>query len=66
MKILVNNSLFESTPEENITSLLRRLKISPQGIAVAVNDRVIPKISWETYSLHENDSLILIRAAQGG
>jgi sulfur carrier protein len=66
MKILVNNSLFESTPEENIASLLRRLKISPHGIAVAVNDRVIPKISWETHSLHENDSLILIRAAQGG
>lgn len=66
MKILVNNSPFNSFPEENITSLLLRLKINPRGVAVAVNDCVIPKISWEAQVLHENDRLILIKAAQGG
>lgn len=66
MKILVNNTPFEPILEENITSLLHRLKISPNGIAIAINDRVIPKVSWDVHTLHENDRLTIIRAAQGG
>ena len=36
------------------------------GIALAVNEVVIPKSQWNTYMLHDNDKIILIKATQGG
>jgi sulfur carrier protein len=37
-----------------------------RGVAVAVNDRVIPRASWPTAKLKENDSVLIIKATQGG
>lgn len=38
----------------------------PNGIAVAVNEMVIPKSKWETTTINENDSIEIITAVQGG
>jgi sulfur carrier protein len=37
-----------------------------KGIAVAVNENVIPRKDWDTYILNENDSVLVIKATQGG
>ena len=37
-----------------------------KGIAVAVNEVVIPKINWNNFILKENDKVLLIKATQGG
>jgi sulfur carrier protein len=37
-----------------------------KGVAVAVNDRVIPRTAWATAKLKENDSVLIIKATQGG
>lgn len=37
-----------------------------KGLAVAVNDNVIPKITWSAYQVKENDTITIIRATQGG
>lgn len=37
-----------------------------KGIAIAVNETIIPKGSWETYMLNAGDHIILIKATQGG
>ena len=39
---------------------------SPKGIAVAVNNTVIPKAAWATKTLQENDKITIIKATQGG
>lgn len=36
------------------------------GIALAVNNTVIPKIHWETTLLNETDDILIITATQGG
>ena len=36
------------------------------GIAVAVNESVIPKKQWSEYKIKENDTIIVITATQGG
>lgn len=36
------------------------------GIAVAINEVVIPKKQWHTYQLQEHDNILIIIAAQGG
>jgi sulfur carrier protein len=37
-----------------------------KGIAVAVNNIIIPKAKWSTSILLENDKITIIKATQGG
>ncbi len=36
------------------------------GIAIAVNDAVVPKRDWSTRRVHDGDVIEIIRAVQGG
>jgi sulfur carrier protein len=67
MNVFVNNEKREILNQLTITQLLSDIKLnSPKGIAVAVNNEVIPKSGWEKYLLNENDKVTIIRATQGG
>ena len=37
-----------------------------EGIAIAVNDKVVPKSEWEKFCLKNGDSILAIGAVQGG
>jgi len=37
-----------------------------KGIAVAVNNSVIPKTDWDNYTLSPSDQILIISATQGG
>lgn len=66
------NIQFNQSPlcvEEDITIkklLLQKGLDRQQGIAVALNNRVVPKEKWEHTVLQENDMLLLIGASYGG
>ncbi len=67
MKIYINSKLQELSDAAKITDALGALNItSLNGIAVAINDNVIPKAEWNTYVLQQEDKITLIKAAQGG
>jgi sulfur carrier protein len=67
MIISVNNKPLELSSTENINSVLRRLQFNQaKGIAVAINNKVVPKSSWEDHLVKENDNITIIRATQGG
>ena len=36
------------------------------GIAVAINDTIVPKSEWARTNLKANDNLLIIKATQGG
>jgi sulfur carrier protein len=36
------------------------------GIAVALNEKVIPNSEWNNTTLKENDKILIIKATQGG
>jgi sulfur carrier protein len=40
--------------------------LGKMGIAVALNDTVIPKNEWSETQLKQGDSIIIIKATQGG
>lgn len=46
--------------------LLLELSGKTQGVAVAINNQVIPKKDWATTTLKLYDQIILITASQGG
>jgi sulfur carrier protein len=67
MVVFINNKQIELEPKDTIPVALRSIQIAdPKGIAVAVNNTVIPKSDWEKFSINENDQITVIRATQGG
>ncbi len=50
-----------------ISNMLVEETINPEGgIAVAVNQEVIPKKSWADHQIEPNDQVLIITATQGG
>ncbi|WP_077154125.1 sulfur carrier protein ThiS [Bacteroides bouchesdurhonensis] len=66
MKVQVNNKEVEIDSASTLTQLITQLKLPSQGIAVAINNKMIPRTEWECFSLQENDNLVIIKAACGG
>ena len=66
MKVQVNNKEVEMTPASTLTQLAAQLELPVQGIAIAVNNKMIPRSEWEKFALQENDNLVVIKAACGG
>lgn len=66
MKVQVNNKEVEINPDSTLVQLTAQLELTVSGIAIAVNNRMIPRTEWEGFSLHENDSVVIIKAACGG
>ncbi|GAB3537458.1 hypothetical protein GCM10027443_30520 [Pontibacter brevis] len=67
MTIFLNNQTKELPESSSVSALLQLLALEHvRGIAVAINDQVVPRSNWASYQLQENDRLTLIRATQGG
>lgn len=66
MNLLVNSEQKQFSGK-NISELVQTLNMpSTNGIAFAVNDKVIPKTEWNNFQLNENDKILIIKATQGG
>lgn len=66
MKVRVNNKEMDLNSDFNLTQLADKLEFPLQGIAIAVNNKMIPRAEWERFTLKENDNLVIIKAACGG
>ncbi|MEO6522890.1 MAG: sulfur carrier protein ThiS [Mucilaginibacter sp.] len=67
MEITVNQQIYQVTDVCSVQHLLTAvLNIPAKGIAVAVNQAIISKASWESHILHPGDQVIIIKATQGG
>lgn len=51
-----------------IESLLKNYinLVDQKGIAFAINGNVVPKKEWCSYTLKNNDNILIIQATQGG
>ncbi len=68
MNIKVNGEAEEVSPGLTLQQLLLDLDINPSrpGIAVAVNQEVVPRTEWEETEIQPDSEIEIIRAAQGG
>ena len=66
MKLIINNQVQEFLSVNSLSDILKEKQITQNGVAVAVNEKVISKTDWEKISLKENDSILIIKATQGG
>ena len=66
MKIKVNNKEMKLGEANTLQQVAQALELPDKGVAVAVNNRIVPRTEWATYSVQENDQIVVIKAACGG
>ena len=67
MTVHVNNKELDCSAGTTLAQLLQKINVVQQnGIALAVNNTVVPKKEWENFAMKENDKVMLIKATQGG
>ncbi len=65
--IYINDKEHPFTQGQSLSDLFKDLNIdASKGIAVALNNRVIPRPEWDSYLVKQNDNFLLIKATQGG
>lgn len=65
MNIKINNET-KTVEATNLTQLATELAMPERGVAIAVNNRVVPRTSWADTALNEGDNVTIIKAAFGG
>ncbi|MCV7031231.1 sulfur carrier protein ThiS [Mycobacterium sherrisii] len=65
MIVMVNEQAVEVDGQTTVAGLLQSMGFPERGIAVAVNDAVLPRSSWTT-TLSDGARLEIVTAVQGG
>ncbi len=67
MQVNFNQQLIDIETRCTLLQLLVQQNLSEkQGIAVAVNNQVIPRAQWPQFLLDHNQTITVFTAAQGG
>jgi len=67
MMVNINDKAREVADATTLAQLLDELGLNAsQGIAVAINDAVVPRSLWPMHRLTHGDQVLVIQATQGG
>jgi sulfur carrier protein len=66
MKVQVNNKETELLSQSSIQQLALSMELPAAGVAIAVNNKMVPRTEWDQFVLKENDQIVIIKAACGG
>ncbi|SEL74644.1 sulfur carrier protein ThiS [Parapedobacter koreensis] len=67
MEITINQQTVSVNQGISLAAVLSDYGVQePKGVAVAVNETVVPQKHWHAALLQPNDRLTIIKAAQGG
>ena len=67
MEIILNNRTHQVVEKTSIKIALDNwIGEKQKGIAVAVNETIVPKAQWDSFELKDNDKVLVIKATQGG
>ncbi|WP_184583354.1 sulfur carrier protein ThiS [Lipingzhangella halophila] len=66
MDVIINGERRDLAPHTTVAAVVDSLTETTTGIAVAVNDEVVPKASWADTEVTENDRVDVLTAVQGG
>lgn len=66
MTVYLNEKPFSVAKETTLFDFLSEQKVPNQGIAVAIDQRVIPRDQWKSTRLSDQLKILLIHAVSGG
>ena len=65
MTIIINNKQQE-TQASTVSELATLLQLPPKGVAIAIDNQLKPRSTWDYTPLQEGASITIIKAACGG
>jgi sulfur carrier protein len=66
LKITVNGVERDTAAGSSVAGVVASVTERPAGVAVALNDEVVPRTDWNTTILREADRIEVLTAVQGG
>jgi len=66
MKLTINGEIVNDLKAGTISALLDELKVQPGRVAVEVNLSVVRKAEFETFRLHDGDTVEIVNFVGGG
>ena len=66
MKISLNGAAAAVDDSVTVGALVDSLGRGRKGVAVAVNEELVPRSAWDGAALHEDDRVEVLTASQGG
>ncbi|MBX7224569.1 MAG: sulfur carrier protein ThiS [Chitinophagales bacterium] len=66
MEVIVNNNVVETGDNISVSEFIEKQLQRKDGIAIAVNETIIPKGNWAITHLKEKDNILIITATAGG
>lgn len=66
MKVVVNGTPQEMGDDATVATVVRSIIQAPSGVAVALNDAVVPRRDWAATRLRDGDRVEVLTAVQGG
>ncbi len=68
MELIINHQtkFFDELPGSLAALMHAEAPHKTKGIAVALNNQVVPRTQWPTTPLNDRDTILIITATQGG
>lgn len=66
MYIILNDQQIELSSSVTIVQLFDHLKLNALGIALAINQIIIPREDWHHHYVNHQDNILLFQAIAGG
>lgn len=66
MNIIVNDEHLSLGMPVTVSQLLIQLEQPSLGVALAINETIIPRENWENHVINEGDTILLFQAIAGG
>lgn len=66
MHIHFNDEPMQCQDNLTLSELLEKQRLLKPGIALAVNQSIVPREQWETHLLCDGDQILLFQAIAGG
>lgn len=66
MQIKLNDEWLSCEEGSSITALLKQLTQDKPGIALSINQHIVPREQWATQQVQEGDHILLFHVIAGG
>ncbi|KAA8995071.1 sulfur carrier protein ThiS [Affinibrenneria salicis] len=66
MKVTLNDTPLELASPISVNALLRQLDRRQPGLALAINQIIVPRADWDRQLVRDGDDILLFQAIAGG
>jgi len=66
MRIMFNDEPMQCTPGLSVSALLAQLAQLKPGVALALNEQILPRERWDDHLVQDGDRILLFQVIAGG